>query len=392
MALLAMRWGIAGACCLGIWSCYKIARADHLFRRDTAQSVRAAIALVPDQSKYYARLAQLEPDRAEELLEKTLAINRYDSKAAIDLALIREARGDPAGAEKLLLEAFAVDRTYLTRWTLANYYFRHDDSASFWKWARKAAEMPAEDITPLFQLCWRVIPHARDITNKVLTDDPATIRQLLGFLASKGEFQEAAAIAHHLTERGQPDPDRAILLSLVDKLIAGNDASEAQSVWQLLADRRWIVAESTLPDNPSFGRPPLQAGFDWRLPSSPGLHSWPGPSGLEVEFSGKQPESCVIAEQIMPLSRGEHEFRYRYRTSGIAPGTGLRWRVMAAESGANLATSSDLSHDAVVDASVPFRIPENTALVRLRLEYARALGTPRIAGRVLIVTTAAGVL
>src|SRR5271156_4591234 len=143
---VTLRVGIAGACCVAIWWSYRIARADYLFRQDTPEGLQAAIAIVPDQAKFYTRLALLEPNRAETLLDQAVSINRHNSQAAIDLGLLREQRGDYAGAEKLLLAAFDVDKTYLTRWTLANFYYRRDNLPQFWRWARKAAEMPAWDI------------------------------------------------------------------------------------------------------------------------------------------------------------------------------------------------------------------------------------------------------
>jgi hypothetical protein len=42
------------------------------------------------------------------------------------------------------------DNTFLPRWTLANYYFRHDDLAKFWFWAKQSAAMVYGDAQPLF--------------------------------------------------------------------------------------------------------------------------------------------------------------------------------------------------------------------------------------------------
>jgi tetratricopeptide (TPR) repeat protein len=383
----ALNFAIAALCCLGIWWSYKIARADNDFRKDTLDSLQSAIALVPDQPKYYTRLAQLDPDRAEPLLEKALSINRNDSMALIDLGLLRESMSDFVGAEKLLLQAFEVDHTYLPRWTLANYYLRRDDLPGFWKWARKAAEMPAENITPLLQLCWRVQPDAATIGKAILTDDPVITRQFLVFLLGKKEFRQAAAVAPRLIEHGHVDTDRPVLLSLVDQLLVQNDGGPAKSVWQLLGANRWIVSDSTLPENALFARQPLQAGFDWKLFAYDGLHSWPGPSGLEVEFSGKEPESSIVAEQVIPMEPGAYQFQYEYRTTGIAPGTGLRWRVIDAKSGDPLAASADLSHETLRQEAFTFRVTSATPLIRLRLEYQRALGTARIMGRVVVVST-----
>ncbi len=91
-----------------------------------------------------------------------------------------------------------------------------------------------------------------------------------------------------------------------------------------------------LPNNPNFARPPLPTNFDWELSSYPGLHSWTGTSGLEIEFTGTQPENCSIAEQTLVLMPGRYTMNYSYRTVDIAPDTGIQWQVIDVKSGAVL--------------------------------------------------------
>ena len=150
--VVALRVMLAGVCCLGIWFSWKAERAESLFQEDTVDSVRSAIHLEPDGWKYYMRLAQLDRSHARELLETALRLNRFNAQAGIELALQYESEGSYVQAEKLLLGAFEIDHTYVPRWSLANYYFRRDNMPAFWTWARKAADMPAEDIGPLFEL------------------------------------------------------------------------------------------------------------------------------------------------------------------------------------------------------------------------------------------------
>jgi hypothetical protein len=103
-----------------------------------------------------------------------------------------------------------------------------------------------------------------------------------------------------------------------------------------------------------------------------------GPAGLEVEFSGRQPEECTIAEQaILPVA-GAGSVRYRYRTSGIGPASGLRWEVRQ-DTGAVMGASADLSSDAEREQSFRFAARE-PGIIRLRLAYKRAPGTRRFSG------------
>jgi hypothetical protein len=384
---VALRAAIVAACLYGSWWCWRLARADYLFRQDTPRSVRAAIRLVPSEPKYYLRLAQLDGGRARELLETALRLNRYDAQAAVELGIRYEADGDYARAEKLLLQAWAVDHTYLPRWSLANYYLRRDNLPAFWFWARNAAEMPAADISSLFQLCWRVTPDAANIAKEILPNEPDTIRQYLGFLLGRDQVRAVVTVAPRLVRYGNVETDRSLLLSVVNRLIASSDEAAATALWHLLVEQRWVVADTTAPNNATFSRDPLPVAFDWSLPAYDGLHSWPGSSGLEAEFSGRQPESCVIAEQVVALAPGNYRFRYSYRTSNISPDTGIEWRILDAKAGAVLAVSPDLSSETLKQPSVNFVVPPGISLVRLRLAYNRALGTPRVSGMLVLIST-----
>jgi hypothetical protein len=384
--LFAIAWRTiaAGVCAVGIWCSWTMARADYLFRLNTVQSVRAAIRLEPDAWKYYMHLALLDDAHAQQLLETAIRLDPYNAEGAIELALRFEAAGDPGKAERLLLGAYAVDHTFLPRWSLANFYFRRDNLPAFWTWARSAAEMPSDETAPLFELCWRVSPDANDIARRILNNNLELIRQYLDFLLTKNQLPAAAEIANRLAEFGDPDSDGARMLVVIDRLIAANEGDAAKTLWNDLINKHWVVGDRSAPNNPEFAREPLPVGFDWALSSSNGLHSWPGPSGLETEFSGEQPEDCTIAEQIVPLAPGSYEMEYAYRTDDIPAATGLHWQIAASDSGKVLAESSDLSSATLSDVRLPFSIPPDVSLVRLQLQYRRALGTSRISGTLVV--------
>jgi hypothetical protein len=383
----ALRIIIAVWCCFGIWNSWELARADYLFRKDTEESVRAAIRLVPDGWEYYMRLAQFDRKHAFELLATSLNLNRYDAEADIELGLQYESEGDFGSAEKKLLDAFQVDHTYLPRWSLANFYFRRDNMPEFWLWARKAAEMPSENIGPLFELCWHVTHSPEQISGAILNQNPEVTRQYLRFLLDKSQMSAVANVAQRLVPSGEPETDRPQMLEVLNRLVAENDGAAANALWQSLLKHRWLVGDSTVPNNPSFARTPLRVSFDWQLPEYAGLHSWPGPSGLEAEFAGTQPESCTVAEQALPLSPGNYKLDYSYHTSDIPPDTGIKWEIVDAKLKTTLASSIDLSSDTLNHSEMKFTVPPDVSLVWLRLAYRRALGTPRISGTLVVEST-----
>lgn len=380
LAGVTLRILIAGVCCLGIWYSVKFAHADYLFRQDTEASVRAAIRQVPDNGVYYMRLAQFDQEHGREMLATALRLDRYNAQANIELGLQYEADGDYAKAEKLLLDAYEVDHTYLPRWSLANFYLRRDNMPAFWTWARSAAEMPADDIGLLFELCWQVSPDPEKIATAVLNENPALLRQYISYLLTKDQAPAASLVAQRLMRSGDAETDRSLLFSVINRLVATNEASAANTLWHLLMDWHWAVADATQPNNAGFRRKPLPVSFDWALPEYTGLHSWPGPSGLEVEFSGSQPENCIVAEQAVVLGPGNYTLEYSYHTTDISPDTGIRWQIVDAQSNTVLAESPYLSSNELKHMEIAFTVPPGVSLLRLRLGYKRAIGTTRITG------------
>jgi hypothetical protein len=240
--------------------------------------------------------------------------------------------------------------------------------------------MPSEDIGSLFELCWRASPDAGKISAAILNEKPEMLRQYVGFLLTKNQAAAVASVAPHLVRAGDRLSDRPVLFSAINRLVASGEVDAAQSLWHLLGNSHWVAADASIPNNPQFQREPLPVSFDWSLPEFAGLHSWPGASGLETEFTGSQPESCTIAEQTVSVAPGGYRLAYSYRTSDIPAATGIRWQVLDAKSAAVLAVSTDLSSDDVKHAEVNFTAPPGSSLIRLRLIYNRTLGTPRISG------------
>lgn len=377
---VALRVMFACVFCLGIWSSWHFARADYLAQENTEASLRSAIRLEPDGWEYYMRLAQFDRLDAGTLLQTSLRLYPYNAQADIELALTYEAKDDFADAEKLLLAAYAIDRTWQPRWALANYYFRRDDMPQFWDWARRAAEMPTSDMGALFELCWRVSPEPDRISAAILNQKPEMIRQYIGFLLVKNQLPAVSNVASHLVNFGDPETDLPLMFSVVNRLLAASYGDSANALWHQLMRQHWVEADNSLPNNSGFARKPLPVSFDWSIAAYPGLRSLSGPLGLETEFTGTQPEECSVAEQALSLKPGKYSMNYAYQTSDIAPGTGLEWQIIDEKSNTILARSPDLSSDELKNSAFVFSIPPGSSVVLLRLAYRRVLGTSRISG------------
>jgi hypothetical protein len=332
------------------------------------------------------RLAQLDEQNSRALLEAALLHNPYNAQANIELGLSFEADGDYGHAEQLLLKAFNVDRTFLPRWTLANFYFRRDNMPKFWEWAKKSAEMPSDDVAPLFELCWRASPDANRITSTILNNSQnlTLIRQYIVFLRNKNQLSAAGSLSARLVQYGDPETDSSGMLELVNKLIESNHTTEAEGLWSALIQKHWVTAESTPPDNPDFARDPLPVRFDWSLASSQELRAAPGPTGLHVEFSGGQPEICTVAEQAVVLKPGKYTVEFAYRTTDIAPGSGVHWEMVDPKSNTAIATSPDMSSEPTQQSTFSFSVAPDSPLLYLRLAYHRPAGTERTSGTLIV--------
>jgi len=371
-------------CCIGAYQAWQMARADILARQDTPDSLRAAIRLQPDAPEYYMRLSQLDPKNARNLLESAVKADLYNAPADIELALQYEALDDTKRAEQLLMEAASVDHTYLPRWSLANFYFRRENWPQFWEWARRASEMPADNVMPLFALCWHASADPYALAQALLHNNPALIRQYITFLADKHEYAAAAHVATQLVRYGDRDTDQSQLFSLINQIVASLDPASAKTVWRSIIEHGWVVADQTTPNNSKFDRDPLPVSFDWWLTTIPGIHSETGSTGLSTEFSGDEPEAFMIADQAVVLAPGDYNVRYAYQTSGIAPDTGIQWEIYDARTGNRLLMSPNLASDSLTEASVPLSVPPSASLLHVSLYYRRSLGTTRISGGLVV--------
>ena len=150
-----------------------------------------------------------------------------------------------------------------------------------------------------------------------------------------GTFDIILPAARKVLE-GNREADVPVLMAACDGLLESKLTEAAIEVWNRLAERHRIpfgAVDGTGPalTNATFSTAPTFHGFDWRLPAAEGVSpsSEEPPPGLRLTFSGEQPESCEVLVQFVPLrEETDYDLEYVYRTGGIGPGTGLRWRVI----------------------------------------------------------------
>jgi tetratricopeptide (TPR) repeat protein len=368
--------------------------ADYWARQETVVGAGKAVAAMPGEAAYHVRLATLvadqDPQRAVEELHRAVALNPWDARSWIELGLRSEGSGDLAGAEASLLRAAAADQTYLPRWTLANFYFRRDNRERFWFWARAAAEMVYGDPAALFQLCGRVAEDGR-LIERLAIRNPEVRSRYLTYLLEKQRVDLIAPVTGQLLNDHR-EADVPLLLGVCERLIETKHGDEAVEIWNRLAQEGRISQGSLDPTkgmvltNGAFAVPPTSRGFDWRLPGPEGIIASreENPVGLRLTFSGRQAERAEVLTQVVPTQENtEYQLQARYRTSEIAAGSGLSWRITDLD-GASLAIGRSLSSEEETTERLAFRTPAGCRLVRLTLAYQRTPGTTRIEGTLIL--------
>ena len=122
----------------------------------------------------------------------------------------------------------------------------------------------------------------------------------------------------------------------------------------------------------------------WKFPTYPGLRNRGGSLGLRAEFSGTEPDDCMLAEQAVFLLPGPYTLTYTYETSSLPKNSGIKWQIMDTKPGAAIAESQDLSSDKLIQSSLDFTVPDDVQLIRVRVSYHNSGPSPAISGKLII--------
>jgi len=353
---------------------------DHLARAGSRHASEIAMRLAPGDARNYTTLASLDGADRTRLLQREVAVSPFDSKAWIELGLDAELQGARSRAERCLLQAARVDKTYAPRWSLVNFYFRGNSREKFWPWLHGAARMAYGDPRPLARLAWNLAEDAPEAVT-ALRDRPAVLESYISLLLDNQRLGPAETAIGTLLDTAGRDAAKPVSF-YCDRFLDAGRPETALRLWNRLAARRWIPFAPLDPErgphltNGDFSSDPLSRGFDWRPQGVEGVRIvWqPARGGLRFAFSGEQPEYCMVLLQRVALAPGRRwRLAFEYRTQDLPPATGLRWRTVGAE------WQAPASEDWRM-AAFEFATPAGASVAPLVLAYERAPGTVRTAG------------
>lgn len=372
--------------CLGIYDTIKVSAADVAYRENTAESLQEAVRLEPGNAEYHELLADhVESDGKSSLADRATAarLSPLQSRYWIGLGVKAETDGDMAAAERDYLRAAHIDRMFIPRWTLVNFYFRRQDPRNFWPWAKSAFEMAYGESYALFRLCWLMTDDPQTVAN-VLPSNPDIRRSYLNFLIDTERFQYLSPFARDAAEHVPADGVPS-MINMCERTMLPNPQA-ALEIWNALC-RRGLEPFSPLdPDkgevvtDSHFSRQRIERGFDWRAAAVDGVQVNAGAEAgsLAVQLTGDQPENCAILLQFVPLaSNRRYRMTYEYSSPASVEPSGLNWEI--ADPVTNAITASSplfrLTSGAVTD-QFEFT-PTASGVMKLVLRYARASGTVR---------------
>jgi hypothetical protein len=351
----------------------RLGSAELFFRNGSLpQTQRALHALgATPNSSYIEHLADVDIARTEAHLRDALRQDPRLTRARIRLGLLEEQRGDISSAERTLLQAAHYDHQYLPAWTLANFYFRREDAASFWQWSRIAIQLSPADDRPILRLASEWEPNPSALLARLEAGEQVAY-PYLDLLTGAGRFDSAQKLARDLLGRPAVQEQRLLDLS-VRQLEAGN-VSWALEIWNALAGGVGVRL------NPDQG-PLLPArvfevrdgrGFHLKALTNPGVQAAWQSEGAVFSFEGTEPDLCFLLDQPFPAP--QRRMRYRLHFEYKSELTGVRWRLEDSESAA-LAANNNWQNNEWTTPVPPGKGRDGLRVLVLQLRYRRDAGT-----------------
>ena len=375
----------------GVTACrsFVAARADLSYQKNTPESIRRALDLAPGNAVYLALWAEISEAAGHDpgpYLADLTNLTPLESQYWIRRAFHAEVRGEYARTEEYLMTAARVDHKASPRWALMNFYFRRGRTEDFWRWVTRALEMSRGDVSAIFRLAWEESRDGALIARHIPPRDDLRL-SYLEFLVQSDRLDDAGDIPGKVADTASP---AAIPLLLVycDRY-ASLDPGRALVVWNRLCEKKVIPFK---PLNPAIGAiitngdietDPSEHGFDWRAQAVDGVtvSQTDGSGGFRIEFSGNQPEDCVLLSQPLPLTpRVKYNVTWESGTAGTEEVAGLLWEV--AEIGQPATVASISGEHGFSTGHMAFVAAGNGG--ELRLRYRRPSGFVRTRGTIAI--------
>ena len=313
-----MRIGIAAFATAGVvfyvYVICSVWRADWLRGRIDPGSLEASTRLQPWNAQTQWLLGRyslnVTQDYAAALafLQRAIELNPYEGHCWLDLAELRQVRGETNESQTALERALRVEPTSTEiAWEAANFYLIQNDTEQALPLFRAAIKYDPSKTAAAINLTWRATKNVSQIVSQVLPAQPAPYFTFLKTLTAQNQPSAASQVWHDLIARGARFPVEEAF-SYFDYLLQTQQIDQARQVWTDLSKVHPEVGDDTtsnLVHNGGFETEFLNGGFDWRSQSASQINVsldtnefHGGHRSLRIEFTGPAISDVGVYEYV----------------------------------------------------------------------------------------------
>jgi tetratricopeptide (TPR) repeat protein len=311
-------------------------------------------------------------------LQRAIELNPYDGHGWLDLAEVRQVRGENSESQTALERALRAEPTSTEiAWEAANFYLVRNDAQRALPLFRAAIKYDPNNTAAAINLTWRATKNVSQIVSQVLPAQPVPYFTFLKTLTAQNQSSAASELWHDLIVQGFQFPiDEAF--PYFDYLLQTQQIDQAKRVWTDLSKVDPNVqddASSNLVHNGGFETEFLMGGFDWR--SQPAgqinvsldtnqFHS--GNRSLRIEFTGTAISDVGVYEFVPVQPNTAYRLNAFVKTDEITTASGPRLVVEESSTKSVLVTTDEfLETTGWMPRTADFLTGPDTRLVTLRI-------------------------
>jgi hypothetical protein len=362
-----------------------------LLQPHNTESAQRAAWITPGDEAAYLQLADLNSGLRRRYLAVAVKRNPWDAQAWMNLGFLAEMDGDVTEGERDFRMAAEVDRRAAPAWALANFYFQHSDMDGFDAWAARYRQYANGNVAGLYRMAWRRQPQVADLIKHFSPMTCSELEELDSFLEPHATSAEMVPVDTLLVSCQEQEAVRLVTAD-ISRLLMEDHPNLALDLWNRLDQNRYFdfkrlgSRDHNLLANSDFNQQLDEAGFDWRVNRTPGVHTRRlNGSGHSLEFAldGSEPEAATLLFQPVALAGGT---TYRLEAAlgaGEGQDEAFGWRLVELSTGRTLANGvRDTSTEHKDVTAWILQAPPSSRTLALAFTYIRPAGHIREEGKV----------
>jgi hypothetical protein len=367
-----------------IYAVFSVWRADWLRDRIDRASLEASAHLQPWDAQTQWLLGRyslnVTQDYAAALifLQRAIELNPYDGHCWMDLAELRQVRGESTESQTALEGALHAEPTSTEiAWEAANFYLVQNDAARALPLFRAAINYDPSKTAAAVDLTWRATKNMSEVVSQVLPAQPAPYFAFLKTLAAQNQSSSAGELWRDLIAQRFSFPVEAAF-PYFDYLLQTQQIDQAEQVWTDLSKVHPEVGDDATPNlvhNGSFETEFLNGGFDWRsqpvgqinvLLDTNQVHT--GNRSLRIEFTGPAVSDVGVYEFVPVQPSSAYKLIAFVKTDELTTASGPRLVIEETKTKNTLGTTDEfLDTSGWMPRTAEFVTGPDTHLVTLRI-------------------------